>query len=191
MTQSANFTTVTAPSEEVVVTKGFVLGLAAAIVLAIAGGYFFVTTGALPAGQDVKPGALETWAAKASLRATMKREAKGLTPKLAPTDDNLAAGARLYVMHCKVCHGGPDAAPSEIATGLSPKAPQLAKDGVEDDPEGTIYWKIAHGIRFTGMPAFRPTRSEQELWQLTLFLKRMDKLPPEIRASWTTAQKAP
>ena len=171
--------------------KGFVLGLVTAIALAIAGGYFLVTQGALPAGQDVKPGALETWAAKASLGATVKREAKGLVPTLAPTDDNLAAGVALYAAHCQLCHGGPEAAPSAIARGLSPNAPQLTKDGVEDDPEGTIYWKIAHGIRFTGMPAFRSTLADRELWQITLFLKRMDKLPPGIRQAWAAARRAP
>ena len=171
--------------------KGFVLGLVTAIVLAIAGGYFFVTRGMLPAGQDVKPGALEKWAAKASLRATLKREAKGLAPTLAPTDDNLAAGVALYAVHCQVCHGGPEAAPSAIARGLSPVAPQLAEHGVEDDPEGTTYWKIAHGIRFTGMPAFRPTLADRELWQIALFLKHMDKLPPGVRQAWAAARKAP
>ena len=169
--------------------RGFVLGLVIAIVLAIAGGYLFITRGMLPAGQDVKPGPLEKWAAKASLRATMNRDAKALVPPIQPTDDNLAAGVALYATHCQVCHGGPDAVLSPVAKGLSPKAPQLAKDGVEDDPEGTIYWKIAHGIRFTGMPAFRPTLADQQLWQLALFLKHMDKLPPGAREAWATTRR--
>ena len=57
--------------------------------------------------------------------------------------------------------------------------PQLARDGVEDDPEGTIYWKIAHGIRFTGMPAFRQTLSDREIWQMALFAKRCGTSVPE------------
>jgi mono/diheme cytochrome c family protein len=170
------------------VARGFVLGLFVAIAAVIAGGYLFVTSGALPAGQDAKPGALERWAAKTSLRATMRREARTLTSTLLPTDDNLAAGVALYVAQCQVCHGGPDAVPSSIARGLSPNAPQLARDGVEDDPEGTIYWKIAHGIRFTGMPAFRQTLADRELWQIALFLKHMDKLPPGIRQAWAAGR---
>ena len=74
---------------------------------------------------------------------------------------------------------------SAIAKGLSPKAPQLAKHGVEDDLEGTIYWKTAHGIRFTGMPGFRESLSEQEIWQVSLFLKRMDS--SEAQNAWTSA----
>ena len=100
--------------------KGFILGLIVAFVLLIAGGYFFITTGALPAGQDSKPGKLETWAAKTSLSATINRETKGLTSPLQPTESNLTAGANLYVANCQVCHGGPDANATSIAKGLTP-----------------------------------------------------------------------
>jgi mono/diheme cytochrome c family protein len=171
--------------------RGFILGIVVSIVAVIAGAYLFVTTGALPAGQDVKPGALEKWAAKKSLQATMRREAQGLKSPLPPTDDNLAAGVALYVAHCQVCHGGPDGIASPVAKGLSPDAPQLAKHGVEDDPEGTIYWKIAHGIRFTGMPSFRQSLSDQEIWQMALFAKRMDKLPPGLRQAWAAGRPTP
>jgi thiosulfate dehydrogenase len=142
----------------------------------------------LPAGQDVKPIALERWAAKTSLRATMRREARGLNSPLPADDGNLAAGAALYVAHCQVCHGGADGAASAIAKGLTPNAPQLAKDGVEDDPEGTIYWKVAHGIRFTGMPSFRQSLSEREMWQIALFAKHMDKLPPVAGQVWAAGK---
>jgi mono/diheme cytochrome c family protein len=171
--------------------KGFILGIVVAIVLAIAGAYLFVTTGAMPTGQDVKPGALEKWAAKTSLRATMRRETQELKSPIPATNENLAAGVALYVAHCQVCHGGPDGVASAVAKGLSPDAPQLAKHGVEDDPEGTIYWKIAHGIRFTGMPAFRPSLSDQEIWQMALFAKQMDKLPPGLRQAWAAGKPTP
>ena len=104
---------------------------------------------------------------------------------------NLAAGVALYASHCQGCHGGPEAAPSAIAKGLSPEAPQLAKDGVEDDPEGKIYWKIAHGIRFTGMPSFRQSLSEREMWQIALFAKHMDKLPAAAGQAWATGKPTP
>ena len=41
--------------------QGFFLGFVVAIAAVVAGGYFFVTTGALPAGQDTKPSELEEW----------------------------------------------------------------------------------------------------------------------------------
>jgi mono/diheme cytochrome c family protein len=64
------------------------------------------------------------------------------------------------------------------------KPPQLGKDGIEDDPEGVIYWKIAHGIRWTGMPAFDHTLSQTQIWQLTLMLKNLNHLPPAAHKAW-------
>jgi thiosulfate dehydrogenase len=169
------------------VLKGFFLGVVASVLVMAAGAYWFVTSGAMSAGQDARPLPLERWAAKKSLRATLRREGRDLRSPLRPDDEDLAVGVALYVAHCQVCHGGPDGAASSIAKGLAPVAPQLAKDGVEDDPEGTIYWKIAHGIRFTGMPGFHQTLSEREMWQLSLFLKRMDSAPG--RQAWAVGAK--
>lgn len=169
--------------------KGFVLGIVASVLVGVAGAFWFVTSGAMSAGQDSRPLPLERWAAKKSLRAALRREGRSLRSPLQPDDENLAVGVSLYVAHCQVCHGGPDGTASSIATGLTPVAPQLAKDGVEDDPEGTIYWKVAHGIRFTGMPGFHQTLSEREMWQVTLFLKTMNSAP--ARQAWASKASAP
>jgi mono/diheme cytochrome c family protein len=171
------------------VGKGFVLGFVTAIGALAAAAIGFVTSGALPAGQDSKPGRLEKWAAKTSLQATMRREARSLKSPLEPSEDNLVAGIALYRANCQVCHGGADGAISPIAKGLSPGAPQLAKHEVDDDPEGETYWKVAHGIRFTGMPGFGGTLSGPEMWQLSLFAKHMNALPPRARAVWRGEEK--
>jgi thiosulfate dehydrogenase len=173
------------------VGKGFVLGFVFAIAALVAGSYFFVTSGALPIGQDSKPGPLEKWAAKKSLEATMRREAPGLKSPIQPTDENLTAGVALYRAHCQACHGGPDGAASGLAKGMTPSPPQLAKDGCEDDPEGETYWKVAHGIRFTGMPAFGQALSSQEIWQIALLAKHMDSLPPGARGAWMAGKATP
>jgi len=46
--------------------------------------------------------------------------------------------------------------PSNLAQSFYIEAPQLAKDGVEDDPEAVSFWKVKHGTRFTAMPSFAP-----------------------------------
>jgi thiosulfate dehydrogenase len=87
-----------------------------------------------------------------------------------------------------VCHGGADGAASPIARGLAPNAPQFAKDGVEDDHEAETNWKIAHGIRSTGMPAFRETLSDREIWQIALFTKHANSLPARIHQAWVAGK---
>jgi mono/diheme cytochrome c family protein len=71
------------------------------------------------------------------------------------------------------------------------KPPQLATDGVEDDPQGDSFWKIKHGIRLTGMPSFGDTLSDLEIWTLALFLKHMEKLPPAVQQTWQQVQNWP
>jgi thiosulfate dehydrogenase len=166
--------------------RGFVYGILAAIVVALAGGYLVLRNGLIPANADATPGWFETWAAQTSLDATLDREApKGANP-VELTDANLIAGIELYREHCAFCHGTAkgEGSATSVAKGEYPRPPQLATDGVEDDPEGFSYWKIKHGIRWTGMPSWEGTLTDQQIWTLALFLKHMDKLPPAAEQAW-------
>lgn len=167
--------------------RKFLAGFIVAIVVAAAAGYAVVTAGMVPAaagGATALP--FEKWAARTSLRATLRRDAPQGPNPVQLNDANLIAGIKLYQQHCSVCHGGPkgNAEPTPISKGEYPPPPQLASAGVEDDPEGWTFWKIEHGIRWTGMPAWESTLTQKEAWTLALFLKYMNKLPPAPAAVW-------
>ncbi len=166
--------------------KGFVLGVVVTIVVAAAAGYAIVKTGTVPAAANGKPLPLEHWAARTSLRATLARDApKGPNP-VPLTDANLIAGVGLFQKHCAICHGTAqgNSAASPVAKGEYPSPPQMASEGVEDDPQGWTFWKIDNGIRWTGMPSWRGTLTDRQMWTLALFLKHMDKLPPAAEQAW-------
>jgi hypothetical protein len=67
---------------------------------------------------------------------------------------------------------------------MYPEAPQLWAPhrngvvGVSDDPPGETYWKVANGIRLTGMPAFNKVLNETQMWQVSLLLANADKPLP-------------
>jgi thiosulfate dehydrogenase len=164
--------------------KGFILGAVVVMAAGLLGAYVLVATGGLPANADARPSALETWAARKSLHASIARQAPKGSPPLPADDADLAVGVAVYAANCAVCHGAADGDASNVARGLYQRAPQLAKDPVDDDPEGVTYWKVFHGIRLTGMPSFRGTLTESELWQVTLFLKHMPDLPPIAKEAW-------
>ncbi len=149
-----------------------------------------VVTGSIPANADAPPGRIERWMASRSLHATLAREAPSLREPLPVSDSSLVEGVRLYGTHCVVCHGASDGRPSAIATGLYQHAPQFAKDNVADDPVGVTYWKITHGIRLTGMPAFDSSLSVAERWKIAGFLARQDSLPPGAAAAWKALPSA-
>jgi mono/diheme cytochrome c family protein len=166
--------------------RGFIAGIAATLVVGLIAVYMLLRSGLIPANADAKPGGLELWVASMSLDATLRRDApKGPNP-VALTDANLSEGIKLYGQHCALCHGtaAGDAGASAIAKGLYPSPPQFATEGVEDDPEGVSYWKIKHGIRLTGMPSWRSTLSDRQIWTIALFLKNMNKLTPAPRSDW-------
>ncbi len=118
------------------------------------------------------------------LHARIDREMPG-NPPIQADENNLVAGAEIYRDQCAACHGF-YGKPSSFAAHMYPKAPQLWQQhkgsnvvGVSDDPPGETYWKVANGIRLSGMPAFNATLSDTQVWQVTVLLANADKpLPP-------------
>jgi thiosulfate dehydrogenase len=121
-----------------------------------------------------------------ALNARIEKEAPKSAP-FQPAESDFQEGAHLYRSHCAPCHGLPDQAKTATAAGMYPAPPQLFHGkGVTDDPAGETYWKIANGIRLTGMPAYSNALSERQMWQMSLLLAGADKLPPPVRGSSKT-----
>ena len=117
------------------------------------------------------------------LHARIDKEMPKSSP-IEPSATNLETGAHIYRQQCAACHGL-YGRPSSFASHMYPHAPQLwapHRDGVvgvSDDPPGETYWKVANGIRLTGMPSYNKVLSETQMWQVTLLLANADKpLPP-------------
>ncbi|HVA66868.1 MAG TPA: cytochrome c [Elusimicrobiota bacterium] len=169
---------------------GAALGVLAAVSAEISGVYLAATRGWLPANADAPPPALERWLATTALNALILREATTKPNPVAYTEANFVAGVRIYAANCAICHGAADGRASNVARGLYQKAPQLARYGVADDNPGDVYWKIAHGIRMTGMPAFGGALTLKQIWQLVLFLQNMHYLPRTAQKVWDAVPDA-
>lgn len=158
----------------------FVLGLLAIPVIAM----LYLAFGKPPVAADDKPFPLEDRIVEIPLKARIHREMPG-NPPIPASEENLNAGASIYEDKCEVCHGTADS-PSSTGATMFPRAPQLwAKHksgavGVSDDPVGETYWKVANGIRLTGMPAYGKALSDNQIWEVSLLLSMADKpLPAE------------
>ena len=170
--------------------RSFLGGVVAALVVVALVVFAAIKTGAVPAAADGPLMAGERWAAHTALNATTAREAPKPPYPYTQTDADIAQGAKLYVQNCAVCHGTANSTPNAIGRGLGVRPPQFNKHDVMDDPEGVTYWKIEHGIRFTGMPAYHPALDEKSIWQLTYFMKRTpDHLPTEAKSIWENPSK--
>jgi thiosulfate dehydrogenase len=109
------------------------------------------------------------------------------TPPIQADETAFVAGAEIYRDQCAACHGLHNK-PSSFGPHMYPDAPPLWEAhhhgsetmiGVTDDPPGETYWKVANGIRLTGMPSFKNVLTETQMWQVSLLLANADKpLPP-------------
>jgi mono/diheme cytochrome c family protein len=162
---------------------GFFLGIAVTLAVVLLAAYVTVTQGFIPPNADARAPRLERWAANTSLHAVFRKLPAQQNP-LPANDQTLIAGIKLYAQNCAYCHGDASGKATATADGMYIRAPQLGAHGVEDDPDQVTYWKIAHGYRWTGMPGFGRTLNQTQMWQLTAFLKTMDRLPPAAEREW-------
>jgi len=161
----------------------FLAGFLAAFVAVFLAGFCFVRLGFFDPRADMAVGALETRIAMPSLDAAVDRRAPATQNPVLPTDANLSAGVKIYEANCATCHGNILRPRGPLAEAFYPRAPQFLEDP-PDMPENQNYYIIAHGIRLSGMPAWKQTLSEQEMWQVTTLLSHMDKLPPVVTEEW-------
>lgn len=164
---------------------GAVIGLSV-LALAVLG---FAILGFVPTQAKAAPPKLEGRVATQALDASMERHAPRVTNPLKPTDQNLIDGMNIYFENCSVCHGGFDRKPAPLAKNFYPPAPNMISNP-PDDPEWQIFYAIRTGIRYTGMPAWDGVLAEQDMWKVTSFLSRMDKLPPSVQQYWQDTFKA-
>ncbi len=161
--------------------KGFVAGVLVTLLVAAAVLYTYFAVGLAPVATSAPAMPFEARLARLAVHAKIDKEMPKTVP-IQPSESNYLAGARSYRQHCAVCHGLPGQEPTAIARGMFPKPPHLFQGkGVTDDPPGETYWKVANGIRLTGMPGFEKSLSPTEMWQLSLLLANADKLSPAVR----------
>lgn len=171
--------------------KKFIFGLIIGLLIPAAAGYAYFRYGYAPVATSSAPMPFEKTMARMALRARIAKEAPRQAP-IQPDETNLTAGAHLYADNCAFCHGMPDQQATNAAKGMFPLPPQLFShdEMVTDDPVGVTYWKVANGIRMTGMPGFGEMLSPTQIWQVSLLLKQADKLPDQTKAVLAKPQPA-
>ncbi len=159
---------------------GFIVGL---LIIPIAVFCYF-RFGSPPVAVADTPFPFEKQIVSVPLHARIDRQMPHTVP-IQATPANLVAGAKIYHAQCSECHGvyGHSA---DFAAHMYPPAPQLWQPhpmnpkvvGVSDDPPGVTYWKVANGIRLTGMPSFDHVLNSKQMWQVTLLLKHANESLP-------------
>jgi mono/diheme cytochrome c family protein len=92
---------------------------------------------------------------------------------VAPTQESIAAGQKIYSKTCVMCHGksGDADGPAVIELNIHPAKlsdPQLATQS-----DGSLFWKITTGKK--PMPAFGKRISETDRWHLVNYIRTLPK----------------
>jgi mono/diheme cytochrome c family protein len=163
--------------------RNFVLGIVITIVVLLIGGVGLALLGFLPTRANIPPPQMERQLAMSAMDNSVDRHAPRTNNPVPPTDDNLIEGLKIYTMNCALCHGGIDRQPSTLAKSFYPPPPSLILHP-PDDEEWHVFYVIRTGVRYTGMPAWDKALSEPDMWKVTAFLTRIDKLPPAVQEFW-------
>jgi cytochrome c553 len=84
-------------------------------------------------------------------------------------------GARHFDTSCRPCHGAPGSAPPLIPSRMTPHPPDLAAQVARWQPR-ELFYLVAHGVKFTGMPAWPAESRTDEVWAVVAFLRQLPSL---------------
>lgn len=84
-------------------------------------------------------------------------------------------GANHFDRTCRPCHGTPWQGPPVVPARMTPHPPALA-DGVGRWRDRELFYLVAHGVKFTGMPAWASPVRTDEAWAVVAFLRALPTL---------------
>lgn len=167
----------------------FLLG----ILVTIAVPLIFIATGFVNMDATQKPSRMEHRIGNASWERSLHRKAPQTKNPFLDNPSAIDVGFDHYKGMCVTCHGAPGVEVSEIGKGLNPAPPKLRAKKLEEWSDGELFYLIKNGIRMTGMPAFGPTHSDDEIWKIAAFMRHLDSLSAaqteELRKATTEGEE--
>ncbi|MDZ4296990.1 MAG: cytochrome c [Moraxellaceae bacterium] len=167
-------------------TLKILLGLGALGALA---GLGFLYSGIYSMGADDEHTKPVYWALETLRERSIAVRSKNIA--VPPLDDPqmLLSGGADYNDMCAGCHLKPGVKGSDMAMGLYPRPPNLAKGAAEHGHDGDDhgdaaasaarqFWIIKHGIKASGMPAWGKTHDDARIWAMVAFLQKLPALDP-------------
>lgn len=159
--------------------KDFIVGVLFTLVVLVAGALLYLQLGFAEVRADIPASRFESALMHSAVHASVRRRAPEMPNPVPATDENLIAGGKFYLEGCAGCHGTPGK-PDESSDSLYPRIPQLPTEGTEYS-EAQIFWIVKHGIRYSGMFANGKFNSDEKMWTMAAYIKRIKELPPHVR----------
>jgi mono/diheme cytochrome c family protein len=164
--------------------KKVIVTVALTLIALIAISVIYIYSGTYDVSQLAPHNSITQWAINTTKHHSIDSHDANIKVPLMNDTTMLHEGFSHYNEMCANCHGGAGLEPDDLAKGLYPVPPKFYKS--DDMPDTTeAFWIIKNGIKFTSMPAFGPTHSDQKIWAITDFLlNKLNKMTPEEYQQW-------
>lgn len=155
-------------------------------IIGIAGGIATMYSGIIDVAATNPHSALTEWVLSTTMDNSVRHHAREI--KAPPLDHPAMVmdGFRHYREMCVSCHLAPGMTESELREGLTPEPPRL-QEAVEEWTPAELFWVIKNGIKMSGMPAWAPSHTDEQIWAIVAFL---EKLPRMTAAQYAEMDKA-
>jgi mono/diheme cytochrome c family protein len=90
--------------------------------------------------------------------------------------ENVHAGEQQFQNYCTSCHG-PDGRNTGVvfAERVLPPIPRLDSAAVQQYSDGQLRFVISRGVSPSGMPAWKGTLEDDDIWKIVLFIRSLPK----------------
>lgn len=149
----------------------FAAGFFAALALAALAGVIFIFSGVFNVAATEPHTGLVRLLFGTALQHSVKAQAQTITPPPMPISQKIGEAFRGFDEMCVQCHGAPGKEPGVIGKGLQPPPPALG-EAAHRWKRAELFWIVKNGIKMTGMPAFGPTHSDEQIWLIVALLQR-------------------
>jgi mono/diheme cytochrome c family protein len=92
---------------------------------------------------------------------------------IAPTQESIAAGQKIYSKTCAMCHGKTGDADGSAVIELNIHPAKLSEPQLATESDGALFWKITTGKK--PMPAYGKRLSETDRWHLVNYVRTLSK----------------
>jgi len=145
--------------------------------LLVVGAIVIISTGAYNVAASTPHTALTHWLMHKAMERSVAARADEIPAPPVVDSAMVRHGFEEFHEMCVVCHGAPGVERGALGKGMAPKPPDLSEVAAEwSDRE--LFWITKHGIKLAGMPAFGVTHSDEALWGIVAFLRRLQDMSP-------------
>jgi mono/diheme cytochrome c family protein len=165
------------------------IGVAIGVVFVVPlGAYVFVKSGIYNVAASHPHTKFTTWLTHETMIHSVRRRGSRITPPQWTSAAQVAAGFCAYETHCVACHGAAGVSRQPWVAGMEPQPPYLL-DETQNFTPSQLFWIAKNGIKMTGMPSWRDSLSDRDIWDVVAWLEASRNLPPQTYARWRATKR--